>query len=107
MRMIHRAPVVSGNHIGQEGAVELPLAFNAGSLMKTILLGAALSLATVMTAVAQSYDPDLGAGNTAPPGITYGGGLRYGVGSGGQGGLTHHAEFRHHKAQHDRHHPAR
>jgi len=107
MRTIHRAPVLSGDHFGQEDAVELPLAFNAGASIKTILLGAALSLAIVMTAFAQSYDPDLGAGNTAPPGITYGGGLRYGVGSWDRGVLTHHAEVRHHKTRRDRHHTAR
>jgi len=107
MRTIHRSPAISRNRIEQEGAVELPLAFNAGSLIKAILLGTTLSLAIVMSAFAQSYDPDLGAGNTAPPGITYGGGLRYGVGSWDRGVLTHHAEVRHHKTRRDRHHTAR
>ena len=101
MNMFHRSPIISPKRV-ERAALMLPAAFNAAPLIRIILLGATLSLTIVMTAFAQSYDPDLGAGNTAPPGITYGGGLRYEVGRGDQEVLRHHAEFLHHKARHHR-----
>jgi len=85
---------------------------------KAILLGAVLLLTATAPSFAQSYDPDLGAGNTAPPGITYGGGLREGSRYGGEsygGGFTgwnrsilnHRAQVLHHRRGHAKHHVAR
>ena len=83
---------------------------------KAILLGAVLWLAATAPSLAQSYDPDLGAGNTAPPGITYGGGLRegsrYGESYGGFTGwnrsvLSHHAQVPRHLPRHRRHRASR
>jgi hypothetical protein len=79
------------------------------SSRKTILLSAVVWLAATAPSLAQSYDPDLGAGNTAPPGITYGGGLpegsRYGAGSYAldRSIWSHRPEFRHHRPRHLRH----
>ena len=75
-----------------------------GSSPKTILLGAALWLAATAPSLAQSYDPDLGAGNTAPPGITYGGGLPEGRYGGVYGGR---AEVLRHRPRHVRHYAPR
>jgi len=80
-----------------------------GSSPKTILLGAALWLAATAPSLAQSYDPDLGAGNTAPPGITYGGGLPEGRYGGVYGGYywNHRAEVLRHRPRHLRYHAPR
>ena len=70
----------------------------------TILLGALLLLAAATPSSAQSYDPDLGAGNTAPPGITYGGGLREGGSYGRNRSVwNHRAEVLRHRPRHARH----
>ena len=75
-----------------------------------------LLLATAAPSLAQSYDPDLGAGNTAPPGITYGGGLREGGLYGGaryghygqyRSVFSHRAEVVRHQPRHARHHHVR
>jgi hypothetical protein len=77
------------------------------------MFGAILLLAAAAPASAQSYDPDLGAGNTAPPGITYGGGLperstyRYGTPGWSRSVLSHRAEVLRHRPKHARHRPAR
>ena len=81
---------------------------------KAILLGAVLWLTATAPSLAQSYDPDLGAGNTAPPGITYGGGLRengYGAAPFGTYGryrsvFSHRAEVLRHRTHHPKHHHA-
>ena len=71
-------------------------------------LGTTLLLASTTLSFAQSYDPDLGQGNTAPPGVTYGGGLRYGSGVSDRlpAVWSPRAEFRHYRANR-RHHRAR
>jgi hypothetical protein len=82
-----------------------------------VIGGAMLLVAAATPAAAQSYDPDLGAGNTAPPGITYGGGLREGrIYGGARYGSTygryrsvfsHRAQVVQHRTHHARHHHAR
>ena len=81
----------------------------AVSWLKTSLLGASLLLATATLSLAQSYDPDLGQGNTAPPGVTYGGGLRYGSGISNRlpGVWSHRAEFGRQRTRHSRRYRAR
>ena len=71
------------------------------------LLATNLLLASTTLSFAQSYDPDLGQGNTAPPGITYGGGLRYGSGFSDRlpDVWSHRAEFRHHRVNRRHHRP--
>jgi hypothetical protein len=69
---------------------------NAASLIKTIVIGAALSLTMATASFAQSYDPDLGSGNIARAGGAYGGGYR----GWSHGIFGHRAEFRHHRARH-------
>ena len=78
------------------------------SRLKGCVFATGLLLAGTAQAFAQSYDPDLGQGNTAPPGITYGGGLRYGseVSDRLPDVWNHRAEFRHHRVNR-RHHRAR
>jgi len=63
------------------------------------ILATSLLLASTTLSFAQSYDPDLGQGNTAPPGITYGGGLRYGSAFSDRlpDVWSHRAEFRRHR----------
>jgi len=48
------------------------------ALIRTVLLGAALSLTTATASLAQSYDPDLGSGNIVQSsgGARYYGGIR-------------------------------
>ncbi len=79
-----------------------------GAWLSKCLLGTSLLLANTTLSFAQSYDPDPGQGNTAPPGITYGGGLRYGSGAFNHlpDVWSHRAEFRHHRLDR-RHHRAR
>ena len=75
-------------------------AASAGAIATMLLLAAAAPSA------AQSYDPDLGAGNTAPPGITYGGGLRYGApypsGRWNRSVFSHRAQVVPHRPKHPR-----
>jgi hypothetical protein len=74
-------------------------------MLRPILLGSSVVLATATLSLAQCYDPDLGQGNTAPPGITYGGGLRYGSGiSSRMATLQSHAGLQRLGAPHGRHH---
>jgi hypothetical protein len=105
MRTTDGAPVMAGGRVAQKTALKRLPAVNAAALLKTMLLTAALSLTIATASSAQSYDPDLGSGNIARPGVAYGGGLRYG--GWGRGIWTHRAEFRHHRARHHRHHRAR
>lgn len=72
------------------------------------VLGTSLLLASTTLSFAQSYDPDLGQGNTAPPGITYGGGLHYGREFSDRlpDVWSHRAEFRRHRVNR-RHHRSR
>jgi hypothetical protein len=91
MRTTHRVAIFSSR--------------SAASLLKAVLLAATLSLAMATASSAQSYDPDLGSGNIARRGFTYGGGVRYGGWARGVWG--HRAEYRHHRPRHHRHHRAR
>jgi hypothetical protein len=69
------------------------------SLIKTILLGAALALTTATASFAQSYDPDLGSGNVgrSPYGARYFGGIHHGW----------QAMVVPHRSRHHRHYRAR
>jgi hypothetical protein len=100
---------IGGNRKGTDIARPRVVTAKAAALLKVFVLGASMLLSTASLSLAQSYDPDLGQGNTAPPGVTYGGGLRYGSGySGWSPGIwNHHAEFRRQPARHRRHPRAR
>ena len=104
MRTAQGVPIISGNHVEQEATGRRLGAVDAASLLKTILLAATLSLTVVTASSAQSYDPDIGSGNIARRGATYGGGVRYGW---PRGVWSHRAEFRHHWTRHHRRHRAR
>jgi hypothetical protein len=81
MRKTYRIPAVSSGGIGNEVA-RVPV--KATSLLKTILLGAGLAVATATPSLAQSYDASIGTGNivpfygqTAQSGVTQGAGNAY------------------------------
>jgi hypothetical protein len=89
MRRIHDVAVAHGGRVERQSAFKLSVA--------AMLLAAALSLAGVATAAAQSYDPDLGSGNIAR---TYGGARYFGhINPAWRASVYHRRHVRHRHAR--------
>src|SRR5262249_56442938 len=73
-----RASHAPGNGLKRSGGRNMRKASGVRGVIKTVLLGAALSLTTATASSAQSYDPDVGSGNLVRPfgGARYFGGIR-------------------------------
>ena len=74
------------------------ISFKPASLLRALVLGAAVSAALATPSFAQSYDPDVGSGNIVR---SYGGFSRFGgINRGWRASVSHYRHGRHHRVRH-------
>ena len=74
------------------------ISFKPASLLRALVLGAAVSAALATPSFAQSYDPDIGSGNIVR---SYGGVRRFGgINPAWRASVFHYRHGRHHRVRH-------